>query len=94
MLTCFGERPGLEGSTAAEVAVLTVPVRGGEPAVCQQQPGMDQTRVLSRHCGKATAEHWVQFWAAQHREDTEGLESVQRRAARLGRGLGHRLKSS
>ena len=32
----------------------------------------------------------VQFWAPHCRRDAEGLERVQRRAAELGKGLGHK----
>ena len=34
-------------------------------------------------------QYCVQFWSRQHKEDTELLERVQRRAAKMIRGLQH-----
>ena len=49
----------------------------------------EERRVLQHALVSAEIEliHWAQLWGPHHEKDTEGLERVQRRAARLEKGL-------
>ena len=58
----------------------------------QQRDGIREKEGIVSLCSaleRSHLEHCVQAWGPQHREDTELLKQVQRRAMRMLRGLEH-----